>query len=85
MTDEQISEFLTILERQDWFGKKLESTGKPKGLVSRIDIRGPIGRKRYTLKGQSESVREMKAFLDQIARLRFEPILKQLPGPGEQD
>jgi hypothetical protein len=85
MTDEQIGEFLAILERHAWTERKPVSTGEPKGLVSRINIKGPEGRKRYTLRGQCESVKEVKEFLDEVARLRFEPILRQMPLPSEPD
>ncbi|MCZ6834883.1 MAG: hypothetical protein O7G85_03840 [Planctomycetota bacterium] len=85
MTDDQIGEFLGILERNDWFRTKPESTGLPKGLTYRITINGSEGRNRYIVNGYSESVREVKNFLDEIASERFEPILRQLPKPGKQD
>ena len=85
MSDEQVEEFLALLDLHAWFHHKPESEGLPKGLIYRIELQGPQGLQRYSVTGQCESAKEVLSFLDDIANVRFDPILRQLPQPSAQD
>ncbi len=81
MTDQEIAELRSLLERHGWLDRKPASTGEPRALVSRIEVKGPGGFHRYTVRGESTDVEPVQEFLDRVARRRLDEVLDSLPRP----
>ncbi len=73
-----------VINQQDWFGAKIESTNDPKERVYRIDIDAPPGHRRFKVVGRNERVASVEAVLERICLRRLDPELQRLPEPGLQ-
>lgn len=82
LTAEQIGEFLTLLDSTGWCEHEPPDDREDLTRV-RIEVRCHQGRHTWNVRGESEGVKRMVAFLDPIARRRLEPELDRLPSPNE--
>jgi hypothetical protein len=85
MSPQEIHELQSLLERCGWFEREPRTSGEPRTLRTRIAIRWPGGSRRYTLRGSSPDVEPVVAWLDRLARRRFDEVLRALQpqAPGE--
>ncbi len=82
MTEEEIRQLHELLSQREWFKAKLRSTDEPEGVLYRVSINAPQSRRRFTLKGEHESVKPVRELLEKVALRRLEGDLERLPKPS---
>ena len=82
LTKQQEQELLDVIQQQEWFASKIESTNEPKDRVYRVTVRTAQGHRRFKVVGANERVAAVEAVLERICRQRFDEDLKRLPTPS---
>jgi len=83
MTEGEIRAFLEALDRNGWC-HEAPPTDRESSIRCRIELRCTDARRTWEIRGEPESVVEMRAILDPIARRRLLPELDRLPEASER-
>lgn len=83
LSEQEIERFLVLLAESGWCERKPESDPTSNTRVQ-VEAVCASGRRTFSVRGEPESVQRMRAFLDHIARRRFEPELDRLPEATER-
>lgn len=84
LTAEELEQFRSLLQAQNWFDRKPASTGQPPTQMYRITINSPEVRRAFKVKGESPELEAIRELLARAALRRLEDDLRALPQPGPQ-
>lgn len=82
MSEEQVEQLIALINEHGWRTGEPAAGDKPDQITFLIDLRGPDGRHRYRVHGESPAVMPVYNHLYEVALQRFEHIIETLPQPS---
>ncbi|MCA9286197.1 MAG: hypothetical protein KDA22_13310 [Phycisphaerales bacterium] len=83
LTDEQCRSIERLLREDGWLRREPPTSGQPESMRTVVDVSGPSGTKRWTLRGHGPELDRLLAELESVSLARLDGYLRTLPTAGD--